>query len=36
LVLAEIAKKENIPLDDRMTSKIMGFLLSQANWQEAP
>jgi trigger factor len=32
LVLAEIAKKENIPLDDRMPSGVMEFLLREANW----
>ena len=35
LVLAEIAKKENIPLDDRMPSKVMEFLLREANWIES-
>jgi len=35
LVLAEIAKKENIPLDDRMSSKVMEFLLREANWTES-
>ncbi len=35
LVLAEIAKKENIPMDDRMPSKVMEFLLREANWQES-
>jgi len=34
LVLAEIAKKENIPLDDRMPSKVMEFLLKEANWSQ--
>ena len=34
LVLAAIAKKENIPVDDHMPRKVMEFLLSQANWQE--
>ena len=34
LVLAEIAKKENIALDDHMTHKVMEFLLKQADWQE--
>ena len=33
LVLAQIAKKENIPLDDHMPRKVMEFLLSQADWQ---
>jgi len=35
LVLAEIAKKENIALDDHMTHKVMEFLLKQADWQES-
>ncbi|MDP2938310.1 MAG: trigger factor [Candidatus Omnitrophota bacterium] len=35
LVLAAIAKKENIPLDDHMPRKVMEFLLSQANWTES-
>ncbi len=35
LVLAEIAKKENIPLDDHMPSRVMEFLLREANWQES-
>jgi len=34
LVLAAIAKKENITIDDHMPRKAMEFLLSQANWQE--
>ena len=34
LVLAEIAKKENIPLDDHMPHRVIEFLLSQADWQE--
>lgn len=33
LVLAAIAKKENIPLDDHMTHGVMEFLLKQADWQ---
>lgn len=32
LVLAEIAKRENMPLDDRMTSRVMEFLLKEADW----
>jgi FKBP-type peptidyl-prolyl cis-trans isomerase (trigger factor) len=32
LVLAEIAKKENIPMDDKMPSKVMELLLREANW----
>jgi FKBP-type peptidyl-prolyl cis-trans isomerase (trigger factor) len=32
LVLAEIAKKENIPLDEQMTSRAMEFLLKEADW----
>jgi len=35
LVLANIAKKENIPLDDKMPSRVMEFLLREANWQES-
>ncbi len=34
LVLAQIARKENIPIDDHMPAKVMEFLLSQADWQE--
>ncbi len=34
LVLAQIAKKENIPIDDHMPAKVMEFLLSEADWQE--
>jgi len=33
LVLAAIAKKENIPLDDHMPSKVMELLLREADWQ---
>ena len=36
LVLAEIAKKENIPIDDHMPGKVMEFLLREADWQEIP
>lgn len=32
LVLAEIAKKENIPLDDNMPRKVMELLLKEASW----
>jgi FKBP-type peptidyl-prolyl cis-trans isomerase (trigger factor) len=35
LVMAAIAKKENIPLDDHMPRKVMELLLSQANWTES-
>ena len=35
LVLAEIAKKENIPLDDHMPQKVIEFLLRQADWQSS-
>lgn len=35
LVLSQIAKKENIPIDDHMPRKVMEFLLSQADWQAA-
>ncbi len=34
LVLAQIAKKEGIPVDDHMPSKVMELLLSEADWQE--
>ena len=34
LVLSEVAKKENIPLDDHMPSKVMEFLLREAGWTE--
>lgn len=33
LVLSQIAKKENIAIDDHMPRKVMEFLLSQADWQ---
>jgi len=36
LVLAEIAKKENIPLDDHMPQKVIEFLLREADWQVSP
>ena len=32
LVLAQIAKKENIVIDDHMPAKVMEFLLKEANW----
>jgi len=35
LVLSEIAKKENIPLDEHVPHKVIEFLLKEANWQEA-
>jgi FKBP-type peptidyl-prolyl cis-trans isomerase (trigger factor) len=34
LVLAAIAKRENIPIDDHMPRRVMEFLLKEANWQE--
>ena len=34
LVLSEIAKKENIPLDDHMPHQVMEFLLREADWKE--
>ena len=34
LVLGEIAKRENIPVDDHMPHKVMEFLLKEADWQE--
>jgi FKBP-type peptidyl-prolyl cis-trans isomerase (trigger factor) len=33
LVLAQIAKKENIPIDDHMPHQVMEFLLKEADWQ---
>jgi trigger factor len=33
LVLAEIAKKENIPVDDNMPQRVIEFLLKEAEWQ---
>ncbi|MDP2927770.1 MAG: trigger factor [Candidatus Omnitrophota bacterium] len=33
LVLSQIAKKENIVIDDRMPRKVMEFLLREADWQ---
>lgn len=35
LILAEIAKKENIALDDYMPHHVMEFLLKSADWKEA-
>jgi len=35
LVLAEIAKRENIPLNDHMPHEAIEFLLKEADWQEA-
>ena len=32
LVLAAIAKRENIPVDDHMPRRVMEFLLKEANW----
>ena len=34
LVLAEIAKKENMPQDEHMPQKVMELLLREANWQK--
>lgn len=34
LILSQIAKKENIPLDDHMPAKVMEFLLESADWKE--
>lgn len=34
LILSEIAKKENIPQDDHMPSKVMELLLREADWKE--
>jgi FKBP-type peptidyl-prolyl cis-trans isomerase (trigger factor) len=33
LVMAEIAKKESISLDDHMPSRVMELLLREADWQ---
>ena len=33
LVLAEIAKKENIPIDEHMPRRVMELLLKEADWQ---
>ncbi|MDP2941531.1 MAG: trigger factor [Candidatus Omnitrophota bacterium] len=35
LVLSEIAKKENIPVDDHMPRKVIELLLREADWQIA-
>jgi len=35
LVLAEIAKKENIPIDEHMPRRVMELLLKEADWQES-
>ncbi|MCX5712886.1 MAG: trigger factor [Candidatus Omnitrophica bacterium] len=35
LILAEIAKKENIPSDDQAPQKVMELLLRSANWTQA-
>jgi FKBP-type peptidyl-prolyl cis-trans isomerase (trigger factor) len=35
LVLAEIAKREKIPIDDHMPQRVIEFLLKEANWQES-
>ena len=34
LVFQEVAKKENIPLDEHMTRKVMEFLLREAKWEQ--
>lgn len=34
LIMAEIAKKENIPIDDHMPQRVMEFLLREADWIE--
>ncbi len=36
LVLAQIAKQENIPIDDHMPARVMEFLLKEADWREDP
>ncbi|MEW6075673.1 MAG: trigger factor [Candidatus Omnitrophota bacterium] len=35
LVLAEIARRENIALDDQMPSNAIGLLLQEADWKES-
>lgn len=35
LVMAAVAKKENIPVDDHMPAHVMELLLREANWQES-
>jgi len=35
LVLAEIARRENIPLDDHMPRRVMELLLREADWKES-
>ena len=35
LVLAEIAKKENIPQDEHMPHRVMELLLREADWKES-
>jgi FKBP-type peptidyl-prolyl cis-trans isomerase (trigger factor) len=35
LVLAEVAKREKIALDDHMPRRVMEFLLKEANWNIA-
>jgi len=34
LILSEIAKKENITIDDHMPRKVMELLLKEADWQK--
>jgi hypothetical protein len=33
--LSEVAKKENIALDDHMPRKVMEFLMREAEWKES-
>ncbi len=35
LILDEIAKRENIPIDNHTAGKVIEFLLREADWQEA-
>ena len=35
LVLAEVAKREKITVDDHMPRRVMEFLLKEADWKEA-
>jgi FKBP-type peptidyl-prolyl cis-trans isomerase (trigger factor) len=34
LILTQVAKQENIPIDQDMPRKVMEFLLKEADWQE--
>jgi len=36
LVLEEVARRENIARDEKMSQKVVEFLLRQSDWQKAP